>query len=300
MSKKIQHWKSLLIVILLVESTYAFSQYQFRYDLNAPKHTIELPESLKEVSGVSLCETQEFIWAVQDEQGLIFKLNIEDGQVVDSIPFWKNGDYEGIEIVEDKMYVLKSSGTIYKVELSQDDSLKVQKFNNHLNKDDDAEGLGYDRQRKELLIACKNGKDGKRKIYHFDIQADSLFEKPRFTITKKEAITYLDAHPKLKKWEKLNKKFNGKSLNFAPSGIAVHPINQDIYVLSSQGKTLVILSTDGKIAHMEKLEKEVHPQPEGICFDQEGNLFISNEAKDKEGIGIIYKFEMIEDKKIRD
>ena len=161
-----------------------FGQFQFDYDLNQPEKTINLPESLKEVSGVSLCETQDFIWAVQDEKGVIFKLDIESGTVIDSLPFWKKGDYEGIEIVGDKMFVIKSSGTIYKVQLAGKDSLSIQKFNQHLEKEDDAEGLGYDQQKQQLLIACKIGKNGERKIYPFDIQTDSLFEEPRFVIYK--------------------------------------------------------------------------------------------------------------------
>jgi len=284
------HWNIVIIGILLTISSSTFGQYQFDYDLSKPKKTIELPSFLNEVSGVSLCETQEVIWAVQDERGVIFKLDIENGAVIDSLPFWKKGDYEGIEIVGDNMYVLKSSGTIYKVQLTGKDSLSIEKFNHHLEKEDDAEGLGYDQKKQQLLIACKNGKNGERKIYPFDIQLDSLFEEPRFIISKKEAMAYLSAHPELKKWKKLHKKFKDK-LEFAPSGVAVHPKTQDIYVLSSQGKTLVVLHADGQIAHMEKLEKEIHPQPEGICFDQEGNLFISNEGKEKDGVGKIYKFE---------
>lgn len=285
-----RNWKLFIVGVSLLISLRVFGQYHFTYDLNKPDYTIELPKSLKEVSGVSLCETQDFIWAVQDERGVIFKIDIENGAVRDSLPFWKKGDYEGVEIVGDKMYVLKSSGTIYKVQLAKEDSLNIQKFNHHLGKEDDAEGLGYDQQKKQLLIACKNGKNGERKIYPFDIQTDSLFEEPRFVISKKDAMAYLSAHPELKKWKKLHKKFNGE-LEFAPSGVAVHPMTQDIYVLSSQGKTLVILHSDGQIAYIEKLEKEIHPQPEGICFDQAGNLFISNEGKEEDGVGKIYKFE---------
>ena len=111
-------------------------------------------------------------------------------------------------------------------------------------------------------------------------------------------MVYLAAHPELIKLKKLFKIFKDK-LEFAPSGIAVHPKTQNIYVLSSQGKTLVVLHSDGQIAHIEKLEKEIHPQPEGICFDQEGNLFISNEGKEEDGVGKIYKFERKESEIVR-
>ena len=36
------------------------------------------------------------------------------------------------------------------------------------------------------------------------------------------------------------------------------------------------------------LDKKLHAQPEGITFDEEGNLYISNEGKN--GIAMLYKY----------
>ena len=66
---------------------------------------------------------------------------------------------------------------------------------------------------------------------------------------------------------------------FHPSGLAIHPKSGNIYILSSKGKTMMILSPEGKIIALEKLNKKIHTQPEGIVFDQDGTLYISNEGK---------------------
>jgi secreted PhoX family phosphatase len=46
------------------------------------------------------------------------------------------------------------------------------------------------------------------------------------------------------------------------------------------GKTLFVLSKEGKLKHIEKLEKEILPQPEGITFDADGTLYIASEGRD--------------------
>jgi sugar lactone lactonase YvrE len=49
-----------------------------------------------------------------------------------------------------------------------------------------------------------------------------------------------------------------------------------------------VLDRQGKIVHLEKLKKSLHTQPEGICFDADGTMFIANEGKD--GRAKIFKF----------
>ena len=71
----------------------------------------------------------------------------------------------------------------------------------------------------------------------------------------------------------------GKANNFGPSGIAVHPLSGDIYVLSSRGKILVQLDAEGKYLDAWKLDKKNFKQPEGICFAPNGDMYISNEGR---------------------
>jgi len=42
----------------------------------------------------------------------------------------------------------------------------------------------------------------------------------------------------------------------------------------------MIVSPKGEIIHIEKFKKKMHPQPEGICFEKDGTMWVSNEGKD--------------------
>jgi len=68
-------------------------------------------------------------------------------------------------------------------------------------------------------------------------------------------------------------------LTFQPSGIAVHPVSNEYYIVASVGKLLIVLGRDFEILSITKLDKRFFKQPEGICFDESGTLFISNEGK---------------------
>ena len=62
-----------------------------------------------------------------------------------------------------------------------------------------------------------------------------------------------------------------------PSGIAIHPVSGDLYVLSTVPQLLLILSANGRIRSINRLNPGLFEQPEGIAFDDDQNLYISNE-----------------------
>lgn len=271
--------------------------YQFPYQLSSPEQAISLPAELNEISGLSLYAEEQEIAAVQDEKGLIFFLDRATGQVLRKEAFWKDGDYEGIEAVGDTLYVVKSSGTIYKVALKADGGApEVEKYNFFLNSDNDVEGLGYDPAGNRLLLACKaeagygdKKYPGKKAIYAFNLETASLSEAPVYFVAADSIRQYLEADPAIRKLETLVEFFDPEvDFDFSPSAIAVHPRTGNLYITSSVGKMLLVLHPSGRILHIEKLSKTIHPQPEGLCFDKSGTLFLSNEGKG--GQGKIYRF----------
>ncbi|HET7898550.1 MAG TPA: hypothetical protein VFL47_12780, partial [Flavisolibacter sp.] len=75
-----------------------------------------------------------------------------------------------------------------------------------------------------------------------------------------------------------------------PSAVAVHPVSGDIYVLSTRKtKGLAQYSRDGKILGFQEIDKDLMPQPEGLCFSPNGEMYISTEGKGGEP-GKILKF----------
>lgn len=283
--------------VLAIEDEFELApDHSFPYNLAEPISTFKLPNKLKEISGLGIDKTGKYLYAVQDEEGILFIINANNGDVEKKIDFHKSGDYEGVEFVNNKAYIVKSSGTLYEVLNVGEENQELIKHKFTFNKHSDIEGLGYDPIENRLLISCK-GKPGKgddyefkKGIFSFNIDSMQLDEKPAFTISVEAVKSFLDGnHHILEKVDKLIKLFQpGEEFVFGPSGIAVHPQTNNVYIISSVGKLLVVLNRKGKIKHIIKLKKKIHQQPEGIVFDSTGTLYISNEGK--EGKARIYKF----------
>lgn len=287
----------LLSAMLLTCSSELSYHPDFPYDINKPDAVFEMPESLKEISGLSLCPDGEHLVAHNDEEGIIFVLSKKDGKVEKEVNFWDEGDYEGIEVVGDDAFVIKSNGNIYQVrDFLKDDHPQTVKHSSFLNKENDVEGLGFDASRNALLVGCKGkgadeaGSQLKKAIYAFSLDSMKMESKPVFVLELKDIQHLLDHYPAGKANKKICEAFapGTNEMRFNPSAIAIHPLSKDIYLTSSTGKMLIVMNSEGKLLFIEKFDKSVHPQPEGICFDKDGTLYIANEGKD--GNGRIYRF----------
>lgn len=273
--------------------------YSIVYDLESPELSLDLPGKLKEVSGLSIGDAGHFVWAVQDEKGVLFKVSLTDGSILQEIPFWKDGDYEGIEKVGSELYVVKSTGTVYRIKENGTPEQTVEKFNTLLGKNNDVEGLGYDRERNTLLLACKGSSQIEtdsvvleKAIYSFSLDSLKLDPVPTYIIKFEDVHKFVKTTPTLRQFEKLSEYFQPGETKFTfnPSGIAIHPITGEIYILSGTKKLLLIMNASGEILHIEKMKKKMLPQPEGICFTSDGSLLISSEGKD--GKASLHKFVM--------
>ncbi len=269
--------------------------YTFPYQLATPVEEFKLPNKLREISGLGIDATGKYLYAVQDEDGDLFLINTTTGEIEKEGTFHKAGDYEGVEFANGRVFVVKSSGTLYEIINFKKENQELIKYKFDFSKNSDIEGLGYDPIGNRLLISSK-GKSGKGKEFKFkkgifglDLSTMKLDEAPVYTISVEAVKQFLEVNNTLEKLDKLVKLFQpGEEFIFGPSGLAVHPKTGDIYITSSVGKLLVVLHREGTIKHIVKLKKKIHEQPEGIAFAQDGTLYISNEGKD--GKGRIYKF----------
>lgn len=257
-------------------TTYSQSLSSLPYRFDQPDLELKLDKELMETSALSLSADGQQLLTVNDEQGKLFFLNKRTGTIVRTIKFGDKGDYEGVEVVDSLVYVVKSSGDIYEIRLRSKKKPKVEKYENFLKTENDIEGLGYDEARHQLLIACKarfKKYKKERIVFGFDLAEKELLESPRYRVHQDSLYQFLQQYGIV---NQMIRKTLSKT--FAPSAIAVHPINKDVYLLSSPGKVLVVLDADGSIKDVQKLSPRFMKQPEGICFDKDGTLYITSEG----------------------
>lgn len=231
-----------------------------------------MPKELAEISGLSYMDGQRFA-SVQDELGKIFIYNVSSSSVEKEISFGAAGDYEGLAMVDENIWVLRTDGKL--VEVSNMNAVKpsVKEYSTHLTTKQDPEGLCYDKKNNRLLIAIKGAEPGTENykgIYAFDLNSKRMDQQPVFKIDLQNKV-FGNGSDKKKK----------NMIN--PSDISIHPVSGDMYIIDGRNPQLLITDASGNIKNLYKLNSNDFAQPEGITFNPAGDLFISNEGTRQPG-----------------
>jgi len=145
--------------------------------------------------------------------------------------------------------------------------------------------LCYDKSNNRLLIACK-GKAGKGKeykhkkaIYAYNLTTKELEKTPVYIIAIESVRNEKGIGKTQRAYEKVVGTLKDENITINPSGIAIHPLTGDVFIVSAVGNTLLVLSNKGEIKYAAHLSKRGFKQPEGITFDNNGTLYIANEGQ---------------------
>jgi len=269
------------------------AQEKAKKNINPPGYNLEVPQKynmpdvLQEISGITFLNgNNATVYAEQDEEGRVFMFPLGSKQHT-STKFAKNGDYEDIAIAKNRIIVLKSNGDLYSfpiTETKKEEASNVVETKSILPKGE-YEGMYADPVTGQLYVLCKECKQDKgtknASGFILNMQSDG-----RFVLGNNFSV---DAG----NLEKLTGKKKGA---FRPSALAKHPITKEWYIVSAINKALVVADQHWKIKAAYHLSSNTFNQPEGIAFDQKGNLFISNEGSDTQ-YGNILRFDYKRTKK---
>ena len=244
-----------------------------KYDIssNDPR-IIELSKELKEISGLTMTPDGR-MFAQQDEDGIVYQLNTETGEVIKRFylgepPLRK--DFEDIAFANNKFYMLHSNGDIYEFSEGVDgEAVNYKLYKTDLSKENDVEGMCFDPKTNTLLLITKgksgtNNRDDKA-VYSFSLSDMKFNPEPRFVLKRSEIKDY-----------------------FNPSGIEYNHLTGTFFVIAANGNEIVEVSNEGIVLGNEKLPGKIHAQPEGITFLQDGTMYISNEGKKDRANLVVY------------
>jgi hypothetical protein len=256
------------------------------YNLSSPDKIYNLPEILNEISGITETDASS-IACIQDENGILFIYDLIKEQIKKQAYFYSDGDYEGIARVNKTIYILRSDGRLFEINNYESSNFTIVSYPTGIQAQDN-EGLCFDQKANRLLIAPKGiaGKESenenKRFIYAFDLKSKKLIEKPVFVFDL-SVIKKFASENKIKVPRRNGKKEheNEPIIEFRTSAIGIHPITNKLFVLSGTEQLLFVFDMNGNIEYMEKLEKDLFNQPEGITFLKNGDMLISNESQNR-------------------
>ncbi|HUQ66489.1 MAG TPA: hypothetical protein VM101_10055 [Flavitalea sp.] len=227
-----------------------------------------LNEELLEISGIVHLGGDSFA-SVNDEDGELFFIDIKK-DTREKFRFKGKGDYEDLAKVDSTFFILESDGNIIEV-LPPYDRHNTYKFT---GKDMEFESLVYYQKENKLVMITKDQKHKSKGItaISFDLAKKDYDPEPYFNISLKEVYTILTNY----------------NTECKPSGAAINPMDQKLYIVASVGKVLLQCTKMGKLEKIYKINPAQFSQPEGITFATNGDMYISNEGAD--GKATILKF----------
>lgn len=230
-------------------------------------HKWELPMILTEISGFALIDKNTII-CVQDELGVVYFYDLNKSMITREIPFSDPGDFEGITVVKNDAWVLRSDGKLYRIINFLHEDPKVEEHIITLPGNQNLEGLCYDKLNNRLLIAPREFDTQditKKGIYAFDLTNLKFLPKPIFNIELNHSV-----------FKDMQKK--GK-VALMPSEIAIHPTSGKIFITDARNAQVLILTATGEIEKRVQLNRSIFVKTEGISFTSSGELYLSNEGK---------------------
>lgn len=245
-----------------------------KYVYKSPPHynfsqalPIKLDLRIKEISGVVWDNHKDEFIAHNDEKGIIYYLDKNNGDIVREFQFTPaKGDYEDIAIANDIVYVLRSDGMLFRIVADSAGGQKSFDLGQlELSGKDDFETLYYDADRRAMILICKNCEgDDKKVVSAYAYYPDSIgfVNKPIYTI---DVAKVKELSPR-------------ETSRFQPSAARIHPVLKKLFILSSASNQLVIADTSGNVEGVYMLAKKLFPQAEGLTFKTNGEMFIANEA----------------------
>lgn len=229
-----------------------------------------LPGKLNEVSGINYLPNGH-IAAINDEEGTIFFLDFEtEEEITTTINFGKRADYESLEKIDSLYYIMESNGDLYEVS----EKGLLNKYKSTGIKKVEFEAMYYEEGKRRLVLISKDHKQSDQKIlaFAFNLDTKSFDPDPIYEINMRQLHYHL----------------KNSSILCKPSGAAIHPVLNKLFVVASIGKVLFQCDFNGKIEKAYRLNPVKFQQPEGITFAPNGDMFISNEAG--QGKATILKF----------
>lgn len=245
----------------------------------APLARWVLPAGLREISGLALTKDGRLL-AQGDEIGEIWEIDYRRG-ILDKHFFLGDkgvkGDFEGITIANDVIFMMTSGGKIYQFKEGPDNAhVPYTMVETGLKSECEFEGIVFDPSINSLVMVCKHihekGVHDAIMLFRYSLAGDTTAARlTKLTIPLGDAI-------KGHGWKTLH-----------PSDITIDPESGNYVLVASLEKALLEITPAGELVFARPLP-DAHEQAEGVAITKDSILIVSDEAKSGPAVITIYKW----------
>lgn len=238
----------------------------------------KLPRELREVSGLASTPEQTVL-AVADERAVVFEIDPTVARIVKRLEIGSpvlTGDFEGIELVGDAIYLVDSDGVIVQADRNRPTALPYQRTITGAGATCEIEGLSHEPETDLLYLLCKKPRARAFKsdtvmLLAYSMTTRNLVPAAHRALNVSDALAALE----LKK--------------LAPSGLAFGKDPAFITVVAAKQQALIVFNRSGEVISAQYLPAAgQHQQTEGIAILADGRLVLADEGNSSAGRLSVY------------
>jgi uncharacterized protein YjiK len=258
--------------ILPPEMTAQSESQLARYTFAEEPPRWRLPDRLSEISGLAVTPDDR-VFAHDDERAVIYEVDLREGRLKKAFGLGSplvRADFEGLEIVDGRFFLVTSDGQLYESREGEDDErLGYNVYLTGVGRLCEVEGLSVSPDDRQLLLLCKTPRtssvEGRITIFRWSIDSH--------TIVQQSTISLPD--------QAFRDGVGGRG--FRPSGLAKTPEGDHYFLVSARQPAIAEISLDGRVWGVRSLSRRTHPQAEGVAVLSDGTLLVADEGAGRGG-----------------
>ena len=225
-----------------------------------------LPQVLREISGLALTADGRVL-AHNDERGRVYVIDPRRGVILKQFSVGEKGvagDFEGIAVAENDIFLLESNGNVYQFREGEDkDNVQFTLHDTKLGKECEFEGIAIERGTRAFLLACKiiskKSLRNQLMIYRWLPRPGGKPLVSSISVSLAEAVGGNG-------WKTLH-----------PSDLTIDPGSGNYVVISGREKALIEITPQGAVVRSITIPGDPQ-QPEGVAITPDGLLIIGDEG----------------------
>lgn len=265
--------KALLLLAAMTAAFSAGAQAQetllSRLDTSKPAQSFKLDPVLAEVSGLAPASATT-VFAHNDEYAIIHEVDISNGVIKRSFALGKPtiaGDFEGIALKGDAVYLITSDGMLYEAPVKKHrERARHTVYDTGLKEFCEIEGMAIDESADAFLFLCKNAvRDKKNKritIYRWTIADRFQDREPWLEIPLAELVPEKD-----------------RRQNFKASELQLEAQSGHLFILDANAGAILEMTQQGAPVDYRLLAPRTHPQAEGLALMPGGAIIVGDESR---------------------
>ena len=242
-----------------------------------PAKQFSLPAGLSEISGLAVASNNS-VYAHDDNYAIVYEVELSSAKTLKAFALGNptvKADFEDIAVRDGYVYLLTSDGRIFEAPVGENRKrVLYNAYDTGVGVHCEADGLANGPAEGDFLILCKKAHEVEFKdrlvIYSWNLHARRPVSTPWLNVSLDGLVEKLDQG------------------NFHPSAFVWRRDRGTLIIVSAKGHSAIEIDQQGRLIDRFKLDKEQHPQPEGVTLMPDERLVLSDEGPSGHGKISVY------------